>query len=637
MKLTRLTFNNFKRFRGRVSFALTTKLVALVGPNEAGKSTVLEGLQLLSGVTPLRLSGPSPHATRGEPIDGAAFAVEGVFELSAEDQAAIAHLTSTRCPSCVVGRSYKSPDVQFRFPAELARTLSDRHAAARALSEAFQVSAEAELPALASNTGLVAAEILASTEPTLAKSQRRTLSTYVAALVERAKTAPGLAKLASTLQAIAGREETKVEDQVGKALAARLPPILMFTADDRDLKSEYELSAYFREKDPQPIPIALRNLALVSGLDLQGLYQARVDNDTGGVRTRLAAANERLSGLMRAHWSQADVSVQFDLNGHRLSLLVENHGTNQFSLIATRSDGLRQYVALMAFLMRTESSSTPPVLLMDEIEHRLHYDAQADLIQMLSKQRHAQRVVYTTHSVGCLSEDLGTGVKVVAARDHFSTVENSFWASNRPGISPLLFGMGALTLAFLPIRYAVISEGPTEMLLLPTLLREVLNQESLGFQVIQGLSVANKTQLARIENEAPTTVYVVDNDNGGRELRQQLRATGVPDERILSISTAAATVVIEDFINPDLYLTAMNTILAKQNGPAIPDGILQAPNVAGQVRAWCANQGIEAPGKIAVAYQLLELKAERDVVLHRADCRDALEQLNRRILTVLSP
>jgi predicted ATP-dependent endonuclease of OLD family len=59
------------------------------------------------------------------------------------------------------------------------------------------------------------------------------------------------------------------------------------------------------------------------------------------------------------------------------------------------------------------SSEHVPILLLDEIETHLHYDAQADLAQMLAKQEIVAKVIYTTHSMGCLPEDLGTGVRFI--------------------------------------------------------------------------------------------------------------------------------------------------------------------------------------------------------------------------------
>ena len=116
-----------------------------------------------------------------------------------------------------------------------------------------------------------------------------------------------------------------------------------------------------------------------------------------------------------------------------------------------------------------------PILLIDEADIHLHYDAQADLIQMLSHQQQAAQVIYTTHSAGCLPKDLGTGVRLVEPNkdQERSGVENWPWQKDQ-GFGPLLLGMGASTLAFVPTRAALIGEGGSEIVLLPTLIREAV-------------------------------------------------------------------------------------------------------------------------------------------------------------------
>ena len=77
-----------------------------------------------------------------------------------------------------------------------------------------------------------------------------------------------------------------------------------------------------------------------------------------------------------------------------------------------RSDGLRQFVALVA-LAAHQPNPVPPILLIDEVETHLHYNAQADLIEVPTEQNAARQIVYTTHSAACLPQDLGLGVRVV--------------------------------------------------------------------------------------------------------------------------------------------------------------------------------------------------------------------------------
>ena len=96
--------------------------------------------------------------------------------------------------------------------------------------------------------------------------------------------------------------------------------------------------------------------------------------------------------------------------------------------IRERSDGLRQFVALVA-LAAHQPNPVPPILLIDEVETHLHYNAQADLIEVLTEQNAARQIVYTTHSAACLPQDLGLGVRVVEGLGErtASKVRQNFW------------------------------------------------------------------------------------------------------------------------------------------------------------------------------------------------------------------
>ncbi len=144
----------------------------------------------------------------------------------------------------------------------------------------------------------------------------------------------------------------------------------------------------------------------------------------------------------------------------------EVEGEFEFSKIEDRSDGFRQYVALLAFIIKNNSKK--PLLLIDEAELHLHYDAQADFIQTFTERKLVSQVVYTTHSAGCLPEDLGLGVKLVTPEKENEKIETSRIENNfgSPILSAqsLLYGMGAQTMAFFPTRRAVITEGQTEFI-----------------------------------------------------------------------------------------------------------------------------------------------------------------------------
>src|SRR5262249_39217436 len=159
---------------------------------------------------------------------------------------------------------------------------------------------------------------------------------------------------------------------VARLLLKQRPNFAFFSDADRTLASDYSL--------PQAVanlPPALANFCALAELNLDQLLQAIRTADVGKVATIKAAANRRLKERLSA-WSQMpSLTVAIDTSGEMLQILTYS-ATNIYAPLAEKSDGLRQFLALLSFVNRSPSS-TQPILLIDEVEAHLHYDAQADL------------------------------------------------------------------------------------------------------------------------------------------------------------------------------------------------------------------------------------------------------------------
>jgi len=333
------------------------------------------------------------------------------------------------------------------------------------------------------------------------------------------------------------------------------------------------------------------------------------------VRTILERAEESITQMLRESWTQSKLSLSLELDGWRLQILLKSE-KGDYVKVVERSDGLRQFLALLMFLSRQPKNAVKPIVLIDEAESHLHYDAQADLVQRLATQSLAAKVMYTTHSAGCLPEDLGAGVRMVSANEPHSIVENWFWDTQRPGFSPLLFAMGANTLAFVPTRYALIAEGAADMILVPAILKEGLQRESLGFQVVPGLSSGSATEIAIIDNESARTAYLCDGDDAGLKMKVKVRQAGVKVDKILTLPAIDGDdTVIEDYVLIDSYIRAANEEI-KRSGCAdeVTASDLPRPNRPKQLEKWCEEKGVQVPSKRAVAYHIVEDKYDHPIV-----------------------
>jgi predicted ATP-dependent endonuclease of OLD family len=619
MKLLSATIHGYKRFGKKSTINLDGKLIALIGPNEAGKSSLLNALQHFNNRDAFVKNGASQELTRGLTIPDSQTIIEATYLLEESDRHAISHIEDSSKIRWLIASKVVGGTTYGDVSPAPNRDLSRRKQVTKELQNARDLIKESgikigvqkkedplpQLETLISKLDVDSEQLTEEAVSELQAVSAMFLSSGLAAAIEP------LQNLAKAMSALADDEKVSPSTSAMRLLYQRKPKFILFDEEARGLQSTYDL-----EKVGSSPPKALDNLTRVANLDLGRLMAALSINDEGQVETILEAANAHLKDVFSTVWSQANVAVRLRVTGKVLHVLVGSSETS-YVAIAERSDGLRQYVALVAFI-QLEKTDQSPVLLIDEAETHLHYDAQADLIQMFARQELATKVIYTTHSVGCLPEDLGTGVRLIEADSPTtSVIRNWFWETDQPGFSPLLFGIGAKTLAFLPVRFALITEGPTDIILLPTLFREATGRSSLGFQIVPGLSVADESEIGILENGAPRTAYLVDADKGGSELRRQLQRAEIPQERIFSLpDDTNVGIVLEDFVDADVYLGAVNEELKRSHGGAfsIASRELPATSKPKAIEEWCKAKGIKPPNKRAVAYRVIEKRVNHQIL-----------------------
>jgi predicted ATP-dependent endonuclease of OLD family len=398
-----------------------------------------------------------------------------------------------------------------------------------------------------------------------------------------------------------------------KLLSKMIPRFLLFTDADRDLKTQFNLGEYPNNKPNK----ALDNLLKIANIDIDLLHkEINSDSNTDEAHSEINRANKILEKFYKEKWAQSKLFVSLRLEGTTLYIKIENEELDVFDL-RQRSDGLRQFIALINFVEAFKSKEENIILLVDEAELHLHYDAQVDLIKNFHEQTFAAKIIYTTHSVGCLPEDLGNGAKLIFPdmnKLERSSITKYFWSNKnkRPGFTSLLFGMGASQLTFMPLHPSLFVEGVSDMLLLPTLFREAAQIDHLGFHIAPGIAELSKDHFPLLKNHASQVAFLVDNDRAGEEYRNKLIEVNICDSLIFSLPTE----VLEDCICKDLYLEAANYQI-KQWDDSISDTSLMKledipdNNRPKSIEKWCKDNGLKnKPDKISVAYYLLELAHE---------------------------
>lgn len=306
-----------------------------------------------------------------------------------------------------------------------------------------------------------------------------------------------------------------------KYLENKRPNFILFSDEERNLRGHYSVEDIIAKE-----PSSLANLLALADVSMKNVTEAMADEDGTKRLEILEKVNTNLQQEYSESWQQFIVYPKLMIEPDSLRIKIKFGEGFEYNDLQERSEGLKQFIAMKAFLAKRKSD-IKPVLLIDEAEIHLHYSAQADLIKEFENQNYVNSIIYTTHSAGCLPSDLGSGIRIVEPKYNKredigrSVLKNSIWGNNiNVGFSPLLLAMGANILAFTPARKALISEGVSDVILLPRIFREGLNIENLDFQIIPGIASIPPDKAKELELEAAMVAYIVDGDKAGDVLKK---------------------------------------------------------------------------------------------------------------------
>ena len=642
MRVRSIRIQDYKRFAESSTLYVTGPLIAVAGPNEAGKTTLLEALGHLSEV---RAFSRREFTDRTIP-DWSKVILSARFGVDEEDREALGDLLEKRTDyTLTVERRAGEDHVRTGLDPKLTRDLRPRQETSSAIRKLAQsdvlrreettIEGEAEGVSIDDSfteRAVSLADSLDDAGQDLSDAQRQELRVFADEL-EHEFANDRVAKATGQLRKLADLEdETHPNSRARKALLGRMPRFLRFDEDQRQLGTNYEWAEL-----PSPTP-ALDNLFNLAEVDYDAYRTVALDRER---RDELQTLERQANKTLRekfAVWTQDELSLQFRADHEGMQLQILDHKTLKDVPFDERSAGLRSFVAFIAFASRY-GGDRKPVLLVDEAETHLHYGGQADLIKVFERQQVAQAIIYTTHSIGCLPEDLGTTIRVVRPLgSERSRIENSFW-SGGAGLTPLMLAMGAHALAFTPARLAVLTEGPSDTILLPALFRTARAPRyaggPLGFQIAPGVSNVSGETAADLELEAGNVVYLFDVDAGGRRHGDKLADRAKLEGRVMPLGEEEG-LCVEDFVNRGTLAEAFNKVLTntRNTSDQFPaDGL---PDVARPAfwDAWCDERGIERVSKTLVAQRVIELGFRGRTLLQterKQDVRRLYERLRKKL------
>jgi len=428
LRLVSLKINGYKRFGDTTVLRIRGRTLAVLGHNESGKTSLLAAIAHLgrngfAGATEFTDRTPRPANDR---------ILSARFELEDSDVEAVQVTLAGRFfqGSVSAGSHWHvsklaNGERRYETLAGFIRDTEPRRQLATLLQSAsggdwdsMPLSLQTdEQQARVRGAMQRVATILLSDDQTLPSDAQDELTSLKTDIDPWAEAADGSHDLLQDLQQRLTRVEADERADhpslsAGRALFVRLPPFIVFDEAARVLPSNTPFT-----DSPSA---ALINLLSAGGSTFETLASLAGQDDGGeALSEEEKQVNLRLEELFRA-WSQRKVSPVIKVDPTGVGVIGRDRSAPiPDPPLSQRSEGMRTFAALLAFLHAHKAEwSNPPVLLVDEAELHLHYDAQADLVQVFDRQELAQCVIYTTHSVGCLPEDLGLGIVVVVA-SHF--------------------------------------------------------------------------------------------------------------------------------------------------------------------------------------------------------------------------
>jgi len=566
MKLASAHVKKFRSIADSGKVELDSKVTALVGKNESGKTAFLEALYRINPVHPADFD-ESAHYPRWRLVaDRRAGtindepAVFAVFELDADDKSAVVELFGERVllgETMTVSRGYGN-----------AVSYSTSVDPRQALTNVFDdLGSTPALRGLLSGDdallGNAAKALLAQDPPD--EDEPWTL-------IERDE-------LVTEIRRRTGGKNT--EESVLELLRARMPKMFYF-ADYQTLPGRINVTELAGNEEPGESGLqTARALLKLAYTDAEAL----TDEDFEERTAELEAVSNDLTARVLAYWRQnQDLSIQINADKvttrdpysgqspvvRFLDVRVRDsrHGfTNNFD---QRSSGFKWFFSFLAAFSEFENYEHGVVVLLDEPALTLHGKAQADFLDYLDNELSSiAQVVYTTHSPFLVNaahlervrivEDKGGKVGSVVSAEALSVGEDSLF--------PLQAALGydiAQSLFVGPDNLVV--EGTSDFTYLTVLSDHLVSLGRVGldprWRLLPAGSASNIPAFIALVGRALDVTVLVDGSTKSSVQRlESLGDRGLLTRRRLLLTDSFTTVTssdIEDLFSPGDYLTLYN-------------------------------------------------------------------------------
>ena len=594
MQLKSFQITNFRSINdsGKID---ASRITALLGRNESGKSNLLRGLHTLNpaeGFTALNPIKDFPRHRKLDECSDHTPVVSTVWELSSGEQAKLAAIwpRAAGITTVEIGRRYGATsrwvgiaaaastfDVgELRNAAKKivaavkakAATLEDAQKAALGtaadrFSDAVTAKETEKAWADAASPALAALRIaLAAADSELTEAQEA----YLVSLEDRAEAIP--------------KDDTA--HRAAQNWIIEQIPIFLYLADYPEIEGHQDIAEYLARQQNGSATDADRNfqkLCKVAGLNPTQLQELLASNDQ---ETRAQLANRAgsvVTTAIRRRWKDRQLKVRFNLDAQHFDTLISDpNATYDVEVnLDERSRGFQWFFAFyVVFAADTDGGNADnAILLLDEPGLYLHAKSQGDLLKHLDDD-FVNQILYTTHSPFMVPTHRLDSVRTVNIAEDVGTTVSNDPAGDARTLFPLQAALGydlAQSLFVGPNNLVV--EGVTDFWVLSAVSEFLSENGKTGLHRELTITPAGGAQkvhymVALLTSEHLNVLVLFDEEKDAKATRDDLvKGKLIRDDNVIFVSSAFAGTSpseadIEDLLDPDVYEALVRESYAKE-------------------------------------------------------------------------
>lgn len=656
MKLTSFRVQNYRSINDSGEIDVS-KITALLGRNESGKSNLLLALQTLNpaeGFSALNKIKDFPRHRRLEECTDYTSVVTTSWGLTDEEGKELAAIFPRAASVSTVSISRWYGKYRFAsFPSLPSLNFNDKDIKAKLRKIVPVIKARAEKLEVSEKSGLETA--LASFEDDLApgsdanawgkrsvsalEAMRQALASAGVDLTEAQE--QNFTELEELAEEISGDEDAH---QKARNWAVGKLPIFMYLEDYPELNGHQNIAEFLSKKtygNSTPADRNFEKLCKVAGLKPQQLNDL-LNEGKQEERNQLAnRAGAVVTTELRRLWKDRALKIRFNLDGQHLDTFVSDpNATYDVEVnFDERSRGFKWFFSFyISFSADTNGGEAEDaILLLDEPGLYLHARSQGDLLNHFEKDFENQ-IVYTTHSPFMVPTHNLASVRTVNIAEEVGTTVSNDPTGDRRTLFPLQAALGydlAQSLFVGPNN--LVLEGVTDYWILSSVSNHMAEQGFKGLSKDLTLTPAGGAQkipymVALLTSEQLNTFVLMDEEKDARATKDDLvKAKLVRDSNVIFVSEAFKSdrpgeADIEDLLDAATYIDLVKKSYAKELKGETLKLNDKIPRVAKRVEAAFAALGIDF-FKTRPTRLLLDRMASDPESIVTADAKERFEAL----------